>query len=221
MQPDDLPTRDVLDNVTGVLTRYVSAPTAQSILNVARQRTGNIRTQVTRGQLWEMLDAIERSLLFFAGDPIQAKSCRRALEALASASSEPARAGTVFVKIRLEEDIARACSEARQLAAVLGFTTAGQNNLMTAVAELARNIVQYAGEGRIELTPVSSPPGVEVVATDRGPGIPNIDHVMSGKFRSRLGTGLGLRGVKNLAERFDIRSEAGRGTSVSAQLKVI
>ena len=32
--------------------------------------------------------------------------------------------------------------------------------------------------------------------------------------------GLGLRGVKRLAERFDVRTEAARGTTVSALLRV-
>ncbi len=97
----------------------------------------------------------------------------------------------------------------------------GQTRLMTAVSELARNIIQYAGEGQLDLTPTSTPPGVEIVAKDRGPGIPNLDRIMAGNYRSRLGMGLGLRGVKRLAERFDVRTGAGQGTVVSALFKVI
>jgi serine/threonine-protein kinase RsbT len=103
----------------------------------------------------------------------------------------------------------------------LGFSVVGQTRVMTAVSELARNIVQYAGEGEIELSPTSQPPGVEIVARDRGPGIPNLDRIMVGNYRSRLGMGLGLRGVKNLAERFDVRTEIGRGTLVSALVRVV
>jgi serine/threonine-protein kinase RsbT len=217
----DLPTRDVLGDVLGALAGYVSAPTAQSIISVARQRTGIVGSQITRDQLGEMLDSIERSLLFFLDDPGKAKSCRRALEALASAPSGRAGPGAVTLKIRVEEDIARARSEARQLAAALGFTVIGQTRLMTAVSELARNIIQYAGEGQIDLTPTTALPGVEIVAKDRGPGIPNLDRILAGDYRSRLGMGLGLRGVKRLAERFDVRTEAGRGTTVSALLRVL
>ena len=44
---------------------------------------------------------------------------------------------------------------------------------------------------------------------------------MSGNYRSRLGMGLGLRGVKQLAERFDVRTETGRGTTVTALVRTV
>ncbi|MFT3774390.1 MAG: ATP-binding protein [Minicystis sp.] len=218
--PADLPTRDVLDSVLGVLTRYVSAPTAQSILGVARQRSGIRGSQLTRSQLRDMIDPIERSLAFFLSDASQAKACRKALEALATVQAQPASAGPVVVRITTEDDIARARSEARVLAVMLGFTLVGQTRLMTAVSELARNIVQYAGEGQIELNPTTLPAGLEIVARDRGPGIQKLSHILSGNYKSKLGMGLGLLGVKRLAERFDIETEPGLGTTVSALLKV-
>lgn len=220
--PFDLPTRNVLDDAVAVLVRYVSPATAQTILSVARQRAGVAGTcaQLTRDQLGEMLEAIDRNLVFFLGDQSRAKRCRRELEALAAVTTGRTAPGALSLKIRVEEDISRARNEARQLAAALGFTVMGQTRLMTAVSELARNIFQYATEGQIDLTPTTAPPGVEIVATDRGPGIPNLDRIMAGDYRSRLGMGLGLRGVKKLAERFDVRTDVGRGTVVTALLKV-
>ena len=219
--PPDLPTRDVLDSVLGVLTRYVSAPTAQSILGVARQRAGIGGSQLTRAQLQEMLDPIERSLTFFLSDPSQAKACRRALEAFTGAqAARPGAPQPVVVRILVEDDIARARSEARVLAVMLGFTLVGQTRLMTAVSELSRNIVQYAGEGVVELNPSTMPPGLEIVARDHGPGIAKLQHILSGNYRSKLGMGLGLLGVKRLSERFDVQTEVGRGTKVTALLKV-
>lgn len=234
--PAGLPPKDILDAVFSVLLGYVSMPTAQSVLGVARQRAGMSGGQLTREQLWELLDPIERSLGLFLGDRARARLCRRTLEALASPPSGPSSSpggpsssgppsssvarGATVLAIRVEEDIAKARAEARTLAASLGFSVVGQTRLMTAVSELARNIVQYAGEGQVELAPSSSPPGLSIVAKDRGPGIPNLDRIMAGDYRSRLGMGLGLRGVKKLSERFDVRTEVGRGTTVSALLKV-
>src|SRR6185312_14178085 len=132
--------------------------------SVARQRAGFTGSQITRDQLADMLDPIERSLSFFLGDAIRAKACRRALESLtAPPSGGPPSSGrrVLSIKIRVEDDVARARGEARGIGAALGFTTVGQTRLMTAVSELARNIVQYAGEGQVDLTPVDSPPGVE------------------------------------------------------------
>lgn len=218
--PAEAPAKDILERTNEVLLRYVSKPTALSVLCVARQRTGIPGTRLTREELQRMLDSIERSMTFFLSNASQAKNCRRDLAALASAETSHAAAGALVVKIRTEEDIARARSEARQLAGMLGFTLVGQTRLMTAVSELARNIVQYAGEGQIDLNPTHAPRGVEIVARDRGPGIRNLDHVLSGSYQSRLGMGLGLLGVKRLAERFDVRTGAGRGTTITAVLRV-
>ncbi|APR76073.1 Anti-sigma B factor RsbT [Minicystis rosea] len=215
----DPPTRDIADEVMRVLLQHVSSPTAQSILSVARQRGGVTNTQITRLQLRQMLDSIERSLVFFVGDAAQARACRLALEILANVSPSPAGPVAQVVKIVVEDDIARARNAARMLAGQLGFSLVGQTRLMTAVSELARNIVQYAGEGQVELSPRTPPPGVEIVAKDRGPGIPNLDRILAGNYRSRLGMGLGLRGVRSLAERFDVRTDMGRGTTVTAMLR--
>ena len=92
---------------------------------------------------------------------------------------------------------------------------------MTAVSELARNIVLYAGEGQIELKLLTSPQGLSVVARDHGPGIANLEQIMAGDYKSRLGMGLGLRGVKRIADRFEIQTAPGQGTTVSFSLKVM
>ncbi|MFI5297614.1 MAG: ATP-binding protein [Polyangiales bacterium] len=214
--------RDPTDAVLAVLTRYVSSPTAQTILNVARQRAGVRDAQLTWSKLPDVLASIERSVAFFLADPAKAKSCRNDVLVLATmrVAPAPARAVRISVQVRIEDDLPRARNEAKQLAVMVGFSLVGQTRLMTAVSELARNIVQYAGQGQIDLIPSSSPRGVEIIASDRGPGIPNLEVVMSGKYRSKLGMGLGLLGVKRLTEKFDVRTEPGRGTTVTALMKV-
>ena len=214
--------RDPTDAVVGVLTRYVSMPTAQTILSVARQRAGVRDAYLTWSQLSEVLPSIERSVAFFLADPVKARSCRNDLQVLAElrVASAPAVATRVVVQVRVEDDLPRVRNEAKQLAALVGFSLVGQTRLMTAVSELARNIVQYAGEGQIELNPTSSPRGVEIIAKDRGPGIPDLALVLSGRYRSKLGMGLGMLGVKRLAEKFDVRTEPGRGTTVHALMRV-
>jgi serine/threonine-protein kinase RsbT len=44
---------------------------------------------------------------------------------------------------------------------------------------------------------------------------------MAGNYRSKLGMGRGLRGVKQLSDRFDITTEVGKGTTVTFFLKVV
>jgi serine/threonine-protein kinase RsbT len=81
----------------------------------------------------------------------------------------------------------------RQLAAALGFTDSGQTKIATAISELARNIVMHAKSGVVEMGPtVTGKTGIEIVARDRGPGIPDVNHVLSGNYHSKTGLGLGL-----------------------------
>jgi serine/threonine-protein kinase RsbT len=217
--PNDLPTRDILDAVFEILTRYCTRPTAQSVLNVARQRAGVHSAQLTRDQLFDMLDPIERSLSFFLTDKSQAKNCRRALETLASVPSGPVPSAVTTVPIRVEDDIVRARTEARGLAIARGFTVVGQTRLMTAVSELARNIVFYAGAGTIELSSRRDAKGTElrIVASDRGPGIEpqKLESIFAGTYKSERGLGKGLVAVQKLVDDFQIETRPGQGTTVS------
>jgi serine/threonine-protein kinase RsbT len=58
-----------------------------------------------------------------------------------------------------------------------------------------------------------------VRATDQGPGIPNLNEVLSGRYRSKTGLGKGLIGVKRLATRFTIHTDAS-GTHIEAEVRL-
>jgi len=211
---------ELSESLLGVLTRYVSPPTAHSILKLARQRAGSFDARLDKALVRTMLEPIERNLRLFLEDHARRAECCAALRALVDGPVEEATAGPIAVEIRGEDDIARARLAARDLSIRMGFTLTGQTRLVTAVSELARNIVQYAGEGSLELQPMTSPPGLAITATDRGPGIPNLDDILAGNYKSKLGMGMGLRGIKRIAQRFDVQTRAGRGTTVCAVMRV-
>jgi serine/threonine-protein kinase RsbT len=122
---------------------------------------------------------------------------------------------TITVPIRNEGDIVRARSTARSLCCDIGFSQAQQVRVATAVSELARNIVYYAVEGEVELSLLdTTPPGIQAIARDEGPGIPNLDDILNGNYQSKLGMGMGLRGTRNLVDEFDVKTEPGKGTVV-------
>jgi serine/threonine-protein kinase RsbT len=204
----------------GVLKRYVSAPTAHSIIKLARQRAGSFDARLDKAQVRAMLGSIELNLRLFLEDAPRRAECCAALRALAGGAEEDEAVGPLSVAVRAEDDISRARLGARDLAVRLGFTTTGQTRVVTAVSELARNIVQYAGEGSLELEPTTSPPGLAITATDRGPGIVNLEDILAGNYKSKLGMGMGLRGIKRLAQHFEIETKAGRGTKVRAIMRV-
>jgi serine/threonine-protein kinase RsbT len=88
--------------------------------------------------------------------------------------------------------------------------------LATAASELARNIYLYARQGELSLELSEDARGVRltIVATDQGPGIPNLEHVLSGTYRSKTGLGRGLVGTRALLEELQIETAPGRGTTV-------
>ncbi|MFO0658392.1 MAG: anti-sigma regulatory factor [Polyangiaceae bacterium] len=129
-------------------------------------------------------------------------------------ASAAATAATIL-RISSPEDFQNASDVGRDLCRQLGFGPLDQTKVSTAICELTRNILQYAGRGEIKFAMVSTPrKGIEVHAVDYGPGIADLSLVMSSKYRSRTGMGMGLKGTKRIVDEFEIESVPGRGTRV-------
>jgi serine/threonine-protein kinase RsbT len=125
------------------------------------------------------------------------------------------RLSSVDVEIRGEPDIVTARGLSRQLAERMGFAHLQQVQITTVVSELARNIVRYAETGRVHLHPHEGPKArLEIIAEDSGPGIGNLDEILSGKYTSRTGLGKGLSGARQIMDEFDVRTAPGLGTVV-------
>ena len=121
------------------------------------------------------------------------------------------------VAIQYEQDVVVARQRARQIAALVGFDGQDQTRIATAVSEIARNAFRYAGGGRVEFTlDGDSPPQVLAVKiSDKGPGIADVAHILSGRYRSSTGMGIGLIGAHRLMDRVEIRTARGAGTDVT------
>jgi serine/threonine-protein kinase RsbT len=75
----------------------------------------------------------------------------------------------------------------------------------------------YAQTGEIRFSVSLTPRiGLSVEARDSGPGISDTEKILSGSFRSKTGLGMGLRGVKAIAQDFQLQSAPGQGTRVKA-----
>jgi serine/threonine-protein kinase RsbT len=129
----------------------------------------------------------------------------------------PAPEGSV--PIRSDADIVTARQQGRALAQRLGFASSDQTVIATAISELGRNILEYAGSGEIVLSPTSagSKRGLLVIARDNGPGIPDIALAMQDGYSTSKGLGLGLPGTRRLMDEFHIDSAPGRGTIVTVK----
>lgn len=126
-------------------------------------------------------------------------------------------ADEVRIPINSEYDIVTARKKGRELAARIGFSSAEQVAIATAISEIARNIVQYArrGEMSIGIARQGDRCGIVIVARDEGPGIPDIDLAMQDGYSTGGGLGLGLPGSKRMMDEFDITSTVRKGTTVT------
>jgi serine/threonine-protein kinase RsbT len=126
-----------------------------------------------------------------------------------------ATAPRIKVEITGDIDVIQARQAGRALASNLGFSSSDLVVVPTAISELARNILRYAGRGEITIEAVRGRrTGIKVVATDSGPGIADIALALQDGYSSSGSLGLGLPGVRRLADEFAIRSERGAGTVV-------
>jgi serine/threonine-protein kinase RsbT len=140
-----------------------------------------------------------------------------ALDELCAAHAPPAHEEKV--PIFTEAHVSRARNRARDLAAGLGGNAFVAQRAATVASELARNIVAYAQEGVLMLIPRAERSVLSIVAQDAGPGIADPEAVLNGSYRSRTGLGMGLRGVRRLAEHFDL-STGPEGTRVEVDITI-
>jgi signal transduction histidine kinase/DNA-binding response OmpR family regulator len=119
--------------------------------------------------------------------------------------------------LRFDHDLVGARQRARAIAEAVGFDPQDQSRIATAVSELARNALRYAGHGRVSFTVIggTAPQLLGIEVSDKGPGIPHLDEILSGRYRSRTGMGIGIIGTRRLMDRFEITSGAS-GTTVQA-----
>ncbi len=122
----------------------------------------------------------------------------------------------IVVTIKSDVDAIIARQEGRKMAAEIGLNSGEATLVATAISEVARNIVSYAGQGEIILRIVEkdSQKGISIIARDKGPGIPDISLAMQDGYSTSGGLGLGLPGAKRIMDDFAIESEVGVGTTV-------
>ena len=115
------------------------------------------------------------------------------------------------VEINAEEDIVAARSAGREMARQVGFGAANQTRLATAISELARNVVRYAGSGVCVISDDTNGEAIvlRVVVEDHGPGIADIEKAMGDGFSTGKSLGAGLPGTRRLVQEMEIQSEPG------------
>jgi signal transduction histidine kinase len=125
----------------------------------------------------------------------------------------------LIFNIQSELDVVGARQRARQIATFCGFGRQDQVRIATVVSELARNIYCYAAAGNVHfaLEEEANPQILVIGIEDQGPGIANIEQILSGKYQSSTGMGVGITGARCLMDQFEIVTAPGEGTRITLQ----
>ena len=119
--------------------------------------------------------------------------------------------------VRTSDDVVRVRQIARSWATELKFSLVELTKFVTATSELARNTLEHGGGGTMTAQMVENglKKGIKLVFEDHGPGIANMELALRDGYTTGGGMGLGLSGSKRLVNEFDIKSEPGKGTTVT------
>ena len=216
------------ERILAVLMKYVSAPMARAVLARAAPLKGPGGRAPHPDDLTALFATVEKSasLLVDRKDSsllrgeLQFELGRLMAEAGNRKTSNALRTESIDVRAGKagEWDLSVVRARAREFVILLRGSSFDVMKAMTIGSELARNIMLYTPGGRVEFVPSDYPRNLRVRAIDEGPGIANVELVLSGRYRSKTGLGRGLIGVKQLCHRFNIETDA-HGTRVDTELR--
>ncbi len=220
--------KTVETEVGSILAGTISAITQRSIFNRLGGLAARPITQLSPQDRLAIMAELENSVRLFArrNSTELIASCAQVLggasepaRTAGAAAAEPVSSAPKRLPIDQEKDIATARLEAWSEAVRIGLSKFTSVKVATAVSELARNIVFYAGKGTVELRSLRDDrgPSLQIVASDKGPGIEprKLEEIWAGTYKSQRGMGKGLVAVKKLVDDFHLDTGPGRGTTVT------
>ncbi|ADW70428.1 ATP-binding protein [Granulicella tundricola] len=125
-------------------------------------------------------------------------------------------AQSVVVAVDEETAIAEARRTTAALCQRIGLSAEIIARAELVAVELAGNILQHAGHGRLYLSSTPTADALQIIAIDSGPGIANVERAMADGFTTSTTPGFGLGAVGRLAAGVDIYTQLGKGTILSA-----
>ena len=127
--------------------------------------------------------------------------------------------GSLSLAVRAHEDVLWAKQEVKRFAATLPFSPEDQVRIEVSASELASNLVKHAHGGKLIADRLTRDgrEGLRLVAEDRGPGIPDLELAMRAGYSTTGSLGVGLSGVQEHMDKFEITSKPGLGTRVEVE----
>jgi len=125
-----------------------------------------------------------------------------------------------ILPVRSDVDVVLARARGERLAQSIGMEKAQVADVAIAISELASNLVKHrVTEGKIIIREIrrEGNKGIEVISSDLGPGITEIDIAMADGYSSAGSLGIGLPAVNRLMDEFQITSNVAEGTLVTTR----
>ncbi|MCX7133829.1 ATP-binding SpoIIE family protein phosphatase [Aeromonas sp.] len=121
--------------------------------------------------------------------------------------------------LRHDIDLHLTVMAVRRLPFIASLSEVDRAMLSTVVSELGSNILKYAEQGEITLA-LHHPKGrpcIDIIARDKGPGIPDVHQAMQDHYSTSGTLGLGLPGVRRMMSEVTISTSPEGGTLVQAR----
>lgn len=120
----------------------------------------------------------------------------------------------------------KASTSVKDLLKEMGVRSELVRRVAIAAYEAEMNVVMYAMRGSLTLS--VTPQAISMRVEDLGPGIPDIGQAMQEGYSTAtpeiremgFGAGMGLPNIKKNADRLDIQSTVGRGTSIHIEVDI-
>ena len=121
------------------------------------------------------------------------------------------------ISIKNDYDAVRVRQAIRRQALSMGFSMIAQTKIATVASELARNILNYAEDGQVQIMLINDSvrKGLQLIFHDNGPGIKDVAKALLDGYSSTVSLGMGLAISRKFSNAFDIQSEEGKGTTVT------
>ncbi len=118
-----------------------------------------------------------------------------------------------------DASVSAARERVRRVGSELGLSRVAIEGVVIAASELARNQLVHASRGRFAVRPIERGGvcGVELIATDRGPGLADPARALEGGSSTSGSLGSGLASVRRFMDELDFDIRLGEGTCIWAR----
>lgn len=125
---------------------------------------------------------------------------------------------TSIIPVEDPSQVAVARRAASEFARAAGLDEQRTSATNVVAVELANNLLQHAGGGKLYLRFLERTGALDIAAVDHGGGMANVDRCLEDGFSTSSTPGLGLGAVRRFALRFAAYSASGRTTVVAARM---